>query len=521
MESNHAQQEKMSKATLDISAHRGSLWITPVSLTGFLKPHLQYFRKYTPNEEKSFRNKWGVTETRQVRTNKVRTVKENLYSEQDEYLVAHEGSLNEIMRICGEAGYEVNYSKHDPQFPEPIISPEVVRGLMPDQVECFLALMAAVGTPSEIGGSGAMVQATMGAGKTYVIAALCRAYRKKVVITTKAKAVVRRLHDGMTKLLKEDKISVGMYQGATRIDGDVIVCTMALLGKMDPDDVNVLIFDECHHAAGDKASVDVVSFTRAVKFGLSATITGRFDGKDALLKAILGPIVFELTDQEAEGLGRVVPIKGYALNVGVGPDTSNWRSPVTKERHAIWRNKFRNDLVYRAAMAVPEDQQLVIFVATREHGNVLKQEFFPDVPFYHGDLKDSEQKPLLEAFESGELKRLIATDSIGEGVDPKNLMVVIDTNWKSSKTQVPQRAGRNRRHGKDKPWGILITFRDNFDDLARKKSDDRLREYKRRGYSMTNIIDPSEIEFAPSRVIDVETDENNGPGSQENNGGAT
>ena len=500
-------------AQLEITAHRGSVWIRPAALTGFLKPSLQYWSCYTPMEIITYTDSNGISQQKEVRTNKVRSVKVNLYREQDGYLVLHEGLLNRVLRLCGENRYEVNYSKLDPQFVQPALSPSVVRGLMPDQVECVIAMLSAVGSPENPGGSGALIENTMGAGKTYVIAALCRAYRRRVVVTTKAKAVVKRLRDGLSELLADDGISVGIYQGARREDGDVIVCTDALLDRLDPDDVDVLIYDECHHAAGSKKSVNVMRLDKAVKFGLSATVKDRFDGKDALLQALFGPIVYELTDEQAEDLGRVVPLKVFALQCGVGPKTTSWKSPVTKERHAIWKNINRNKLVQEAAELVPDDQQLLVFVATKEHGEILQSGFLRGYDFYHGNLPRAEQEDLLARFESGELKRLIATDSIGEGVDPQNLMVVIDTNWKTSKVGVPQRAGRNRRHGADKAWGVLITFQDDFDDTARRKSNERLQQYRKRGYQVTLIAHPNSIEFVSQR-----TTEHDGPNETEGSG---
>jgi superfamily II DNA or RNA helicase len=483
-------------ATLEITAHRGSLWIQPASLTGFLKAQLQYWQRYTPSEVKEFLDsRTGFMVTREVRTNEVKVVKVNLYREEGNYLVAHEGVLNRVLHLCAQAGYDVNYVKLPPLFPQPRFDPGVVRGLMPDQVECFVSIMSAVGSPGLIGGSGALIQATMGAGKTWVIAALCRAYRRNVMVVTRGKAVVRRLHTGLTDILADDGLSVGIYQGATKVRGDITVTTAKLMRHFDPDEIDVLIFDECHHAAGNQTSVEVMGFDKAIKIGLSATIKDRFDGKDALLQALFGPMVYELTDQQAEELGRVVPMKVFALQVPFGPSTSTWKSMVAKERNAIWRNMHRNKAIQDVAETVPPDQQLIVFVATKEHGEILQRGFLQGYPFYHGDMSDGEQRPLLAAFESGELKRLIATDSIGEGVDPQNLMVVIDANWKTSSTQVPQRAGRNRRHGVNKTWGVLVTFQDDFDDLARQKSNERLSQYRKRGYQVTLIAHPSSIEY--------------------------
>lgn len=478
-------------------AHRGKLWVSPANLLGFLKPHLRYRLRYTPTETLNFVDQnTGEMVQAKKRLNKVETILVDMYKEENGHLLVHEGMFTKISELCGKQGFEMEYSKVDPQFPEPILNPSVVRGLHPDQVDCFTSLISAVGAPGVPGPGGAMVEATMGAGKTHVIAALCRAFREGVVVVTKKKKVVHNLVNKLKDLLADDDISIGMHQGSSRIPGDVRVGTTALLGSFDPDEVRVLIFDECHHAASDKVSMQVMSFEAALRFGLSATIKGRFDGKDLLLEGLFGPIVYELTDQEAEDLGRVVPIKAYFLEVREGPNTANWKNPTSKERHGIWRNLTRNMAVRDAARGVPDDQQLLIFVKTVEHGEILVENFFgEEFEFYHSKLSTREQDDIVARFESGELKRLVATDSLGEGIDPDNLMVVIDANWTTSNVQVAQRAGRNRRHGETKPYGVIINFLDKFDDTVTRKSNERLREYRKRGYECQVISDPASIQF--------------------------
>lgn len=482
--------------TLTITAHRGAIEIRPSGKAQFLIPCLTYYEKSIPTKTVSFFDKVeGKVVEREVRGTKIISQRVAMYQDDDEAIVTHEGLLARVMEKCREKGVEVNYRKLSPQFPKQKLDKSIVRGLHQDQVKVVIEALSVVGVPGFVGTGGTIIDATMGWGKTYLIAALCRAYGEgKTVITTKSKAVVHRIYSAMKELLKDDGLKVGIRQGATRTPGDVIVCTNLLLDTFDEDEVDCLIYDECHHSVSPGQAKLVISLSRAVKFGLSATVGKRFDGKEALMEGLFGPKCSTVTDKDAEDLGRVVPMTVYVLTVDKGPDLFKLGSPVAKERHGIWRNACRNQLIRDAAAMIPPDQQLLIFIRTEEHGSLLMEKYLPEgFEFFHGKLGDREYKRILSGFESGELKRVISTDSMGEGVDPSNLRVVIDANWTSSDQKVSQRAGRNRRHGDGKSRGYLITFDDAFHDTARAKSDVRIKRYRDRGYTVTEISSVEEI----------------------------
>ena len=481
---------------LTITAHRGALEIRPASEAQFLLPILTYYEKSVPTKTMSFYDKKeGKIVEREVRGSRVVSTRVAMYQEVEDSIVTHEGLLLKIMGRCREGRVHVNYRKLNPQFPDQLIDRSVVRGLHPDQVRVVVDALSLVGTSGSPGSGGAIIDATMGYGKTYVIAALCRVYRGgKTVITTKSKAVVHRIYGAMKDLLKDDGLRVGMRQGAVRTPGDVIVCTNVLLGTFDQDEVDCLIYDECHHSVSPSQAKAVIVLSRAVKFGLSATVGKRFDGKEALMEGIFGPKCATITDKEAEDLGRVVPMTVYVLSVSKGPDLHKIGSPISKERQGIWNNKFRNRLIADAAKRVPADSQLLIFVRTEEHGRNLLDNFLPEgFEFFHGGLGDREHKRILSGFESGELKRVISTDSLGEGVDPSDLRVVIDANWTSSDQKVSQRVGRNRRHAEGKTMGYLIAFDDEFHETSQAKSDVRIKRYRDRGYCIKPIDSVDEI----------------------------
>lgn len=338
----------------------------------------------------------------------------------------------------------------------------------------------------------------MGYGKTYLIAALCRAYRRSgVVVATKSAAVVKRLVQGLTDLLKDDGITVGVRQGARHKPGDVTVCTSAVLDRFDPARVGCLIYDEIHHAAA-RGQIKIPSaFFRSAKFGLSATVGERFDGRHHLIEGIFGQVCSKVTDEEAEELGRVVPLRVFVIPVERGPDLSDIKSPITAERRGIWRNATRNRAVADAAEKVPADWQLLVFARTVEHAEILTKEYLPEgFELFHSELPPDEYSRILAGFETGEILRVASTDAMGEGVDPSRLRVVIDANWTTSDTKVSQRAGRCRRRAPGKTVGYVVAFDDQFDHGARRKSATRIRLYEGRGYEIRRLESVKDLSFS-------------------------
>lgn len=486
----------------------GSIRIYPAETMKHLQPILGYLEKrstdYDAPEEgdEPWKTAWKKRNKPKIQTTRVLLAGEE-DSPEGKCIVTYDGFYDEVTTILTKAGYEISHELERPARSFRMFK-GWDKGLRPEQRDAVLDLLSVVGTKDNPGPSGGMVEADTGIGKTYIIAALCRVFRKRILITTRKKTVVDRLYKGLKEILAPDGISVGMRRGGVDIDGDVIVSTTTMLRNYDPDDTDVLIFDECHNATATETSESVMRYGSSVRFGLSGTITGRFDGREKLLNALFGPLVKVITPMEAESLGRVCPIKAYFLTVAGGPPLSDYSSPITKERHGIWFNKYRNSLVAKVAEMVPPDQQLLIFVKSKMHGKELLK-MLPGYEFFHGGLSEREYKRLLGGFESGEIKRIISTDSMSEGVDPSHLMVLIDANWVTSRVSLAQKVGRNRRVADGKEWGVVVNFMDDFDPGAHAKAWSRINTYSQRGFEMKLHAKTHEIEFVTTKIKEDET----------------
>lgn len=419
----------------------------------------------------------------------MRFLKKNLFSiaKDGESLITYDGLLHKIKSHCDMRGvpYEISVEQHP--YVEPDVTPRVFEGLYPDQ-KCALELMLDHD-------GGCLVEAATNTGKTRIIASLCRAYHgRHGLVVTNRQSVANKLYKDLLELAPE--CSPGVYLTGNKKPGKTVVITSASLGKFRPEDVDFIIYDEVHGAASEVRSKDLLRFRGAVKYGLSATIKSNFKGVDKYLEAIFGPIVFELTDQELEAMSRATPLHVYCMDVSDGPHFSDKAQTMTMERNGIWFNRHRNRVIKECVDRAPADQQLIIYVRTLTHVEELMVNWLgPEFEVFHGKLKGAEKRRIMEGFNSGSMKRIISTDCLAEGVDPKNLHIIINANWMQSDVSVLQKAGRNRRLTAGKAFGIVIDFNDCWSPKTARRSKNRMKHYAEKGYQITENSRPSQIEF--------------------------
>jgi superfamily II DNA or RNA helicase len=439
-----------------------------------------------------------------------------LYTELQEIggAVTHRGLFRRVLSLVGQNQDEavVECRDHLPSF---TFSPEVVRGLREEQVRVVLKVLSEVGTGQKgwqnnprfvkphPGSGGALIEATMSTGKTHIIGALIRCFPDvKILVVTKKKSVVKRLVDGLSELITSEP--VGVFFGPKKDPRRITVCSEALLDSFDTSQIGLILYDEVHNASGEVVSNILLQFDRAIKVGLSGTLSSH--KKKKFIESIFGPIVDTITDEEADEKGLVSPIKIYALHVPKGPDVSG-HADVALERWGITKNVHRNKLIAQVVQLVPPDMQMIVFVRTIDHIEELLEKLPPGFVAYHGQLSDSERSRIEAGVMSGNIKRLVANDSYSEGVDTTKLRVMVEAGWSINDETVSQRAGRNRRRDAGKNLGVVITFLDDWEipcqveGMSKKnplkdRALSRIRNYTKRGWPVLKINDPKEIDFS-------------------------
>jgi superfamily II DNA or RNA helicase len=406
--------------------------------------------------------------------------------EEKNLLITYAGLKQRLIEFLDGKMEEYTITKEGTPLATPDTDSWVYEGLHLDQRCAAEAMISHDG--------GCLLEAATSAGKTYVIAALCRAYTDyKGLIVTNRQSVASRLYDSLVDLCPDSEI--GIYTSSKKVKGRTMIITAASLKNYNPSEIGFIVYDECHGASGEARSADLLRFNKSVRYGMSATIHNEFTGMHNYLEGIFGPVVYRTTDEEVEDYGRASPLNVYVIDVNEGPEPDAKTQDLTMERHGIWYNRARNKLIKQCCDMAPEDQQLVVFVRTKYHLDYLKDYFLKDFEVYHGQLTQKEKKKILEGFNDGTIKRIISTDSLAEGVDPKALFITINANWMQSNVSVVQKAGRNRRLADGKSFGVVIDFNDNWNTRFERKAKNKLSKYYNRGYTIIENAKPNTIKF--------------------------
>ena len=172
-----------------------------------------------------------------------------------------------------------------------------------------------------------------------------------------------------------------------------------------------------------------------------------------------------------------------------------------KERWGIWRNKVRNEILAEAAESLGRKEQTLITVKTLEHAAFLKK-LLPHFTLAYSEATDrasiegyinwnllptnepymtrDRRRALKERFETGKLKKVIATPVWNRGVNFRDLAVLIRGDASDSRISDSQIPGRTSRlpDRTDKEYGRVIDCLDQFDAGYRRKASHRKACYK-------------------------------------------
>lgn len=355
--------------------------------------------------------------------------------------------------------------------------------------------------------SGGVIVCPTGFGKTFLIKLLAKMYKTaQIVFTVTTTDVARRVYADLRMELGD---SVGFIGDGEYKLRRIIICIAKSLHKC-PKDVNLVLCDECHELLTVNYISLLSKFTRARMFGFTASPEGRTDGTDTLAHAIFGPVLIDVSYEEGVAGGNILPIAVRMYKVGTGPNLEGIRDSNTMLRYGLWRNSSRNqliaDVVTQTIEEVGPDAQILIMVDKIEHAYLLGQ-LLPDFMIVTGDLdskrywKLREQGVILEGqktcskewrayclkqFEENKMKHVIATMVWKQGVDFRDLSVLVRADGLASAINAVQIPGRLSRLGKhtEKVEGILIDFFDEFSTRLKGRSYARLRIYKSHGWAV-------------------------------------
>jgi superfamily II DNA or RNA helicase len=370
-----------------------------------------------------------------------------------------------------------------------------------------------------------LIQAATNAGKSVVIAALAKLLRQeKVVIIVHRVELLQQLKMmivGMTG------ISVG-YVTAEEVNIDPyvnIVMVMTLMTRIDTNPVvkemfnrsKVLMVDECHHLVANTHQAAFCRSKAVYRFGFSGTIYDEDTYEGWLARQYIGDVKFEISNKELIDMGvsaepKIKMVKfpheiDYpAIVQGIREEDAlqgiKYHS-IRQEREEVYKRVFivvmkkhivnnvdRNSAIVNIVCGKYRNKQTLIVVDYLAHGRMIMDLMWEreknKMDFIHG--QSVTRRGSLLAFKEGELRILVSTSIVDEGIDIQAIEVLVLAGGRKSKRQILQRIGRGLRRKKGVNRVEVLDFYDLDNKYLEKHSKERYRIYTSEGFDV-EIVD--------------------------------
>jgi superfamily II DNA or RNA helicase len=250
---------------------------------------------------------------------------------------------------------------------------------------------------------------------------------------------------------------------------------------------NWLITDECHLTAADTyLNLSNYLTKRAYSIGFSATLY-REDGKDLLIEAINGPLVYSVSSIEliehnppylTKPKIRMVDCPVYHRRPYLNSINPSFK---TVYRYAITHNQYRNQLIVRHALQAVElgMSPVLILVQSISHGKQLQELFKREhkkVKFISSGSKERQIE--VREISLGRTDILISSKILTTGVNIKPLRTLIYAMGGRSRISTIQAAGRPLTLFPNKEEAWIIDYYDLDSVYVNIHSKIRYQAYK-------------------------------------------
>lgn len=301
-------------------------------------------------------------------------------------------------------------------------------------------------------------------GKTWLLASACKAYNgQRIVITAPGIDLCRQLEAEMRQIMPDRDVR-GVYTGSKhRSQGpDITVCSVDSLDKMDAGLTDLLLIDEPHAMVADGRLPMIHRFYRARKIGFGATLEGRFDKKDRLIVALIGPVLANKSYLEAVAEGSISPLTVVFVTVKFSKDSvpgrcdrdNTWKRLLTQSSRMAEIAKKLCD------QCIPREWQTMLFIKDEKQADYLFVEAMDPTcsVAMAKKLKSGERKEMTARIAANEVSRVLASNIYVQGVTFPDLKVVINMASGGANTSAIQKPGRLLQRRKGKNYGVMIDF---------------------------------------------------------------
>lgn len=333
-----------------------------------------------------------------------------------------------------------------------------------------------------VGGGRGVVSLPTGAGKTVLAVLMIAKIQRSALVVVPTIDLVRQWQSVLCDYFGE---AIGALGGGSK---EILPLTVAtydsalLFIESIGNRFGCIIFDECHHLPAPQNQNIALGSLAPFRLGLSATVE-RADGKESFIFDNVGPLLYEARihemDENILSAYDVVTIKvplnaeerqaydharqtylGFVKRYGINFNSPRgWLDFVIKSsrlpggKQAMQAYRFQKKLAQTAAgkftelwdiLSNHDQDQVIVFTDDNALAYRIGREFV--LPVLTHQTKLAERKFLLDAFRSQELRVLVTSKVLNEGVDVPNASIGIVVSGSGGVREHVQRLGRILRH---------------------------------------------------------------------------
>lgn len=422
------------------------------------------------------------------------------------------GLLARVCRVANKMGYQVHLDDQRERPPEgmPEFPALSLRDYQREAVEAAIKIGRGV------------LDLPPRAGKTRMAAELQRRLGLKTLWLAPTDRIVQQTVDVLEGFFgKHYAARPDSAATAHTLAGmQVVVMTAAMAARLPPEwyrSREVVIVDEWHHAAAKSYGRDIFPKLDHVFYRYGMTGTHYRSGDDAMaMHAVLSETIYRLSPRELLTRGHLVPTHTVFVPVnaprlrGVGRTFHGGFGAA-----GIHDHEKRNELAAAAAVSLFRlGRRVLILVGTKSQGRALQQRLsvcLPQAPpgaeyaaveFLSTDRGRPTQQKVIDSFLSHqEVKVLIGTSLLGEGVDLPNADALVYAKGEKAEVSLTQAVYRVGTAIEGKRAAIVVDFADRHHRHLREHSLERLRSYYREPTFTCTILDhPSQLEGWAAQV---------------------
>ncbi|WP_022750208.1 DEAD/DEAH box helicase family protein [Lachnobacterium bovis] len=325
------------------------------------------------------------------------------------------------------------------------------------------------------GATRGLVQAATGVGKTYLAAFDSKDYKRVLFVAHREEILKQASRSFYNVRNSED---YGFFDGKNKTcDKSVIFASVSTLGRKEylnaeyfaPDYFEYIVIDEFHHAVNDQYKRIVDYFKPKFLLGLTAT-PERMDGR-SIYEICDYNVPYEISLRDAINRGALVPFHYYGIYDNI-VDYSKIR--IIKGKYdekelnkSYIGNVHRHELIYKNYKKFGS-QKALGFCCSREHAEEMAKEFslrgIPSAAVYSNSNGEYSQdrSVAIQKLQAGEIKVIFSVDMFNEGVDIKEIDMVMFLRPTESPIVFLQQLGRGLRKAKNKQYLNVLDFIGNY-----------------------------------------------------------